>query len=107
MSTDFGFWKRASGDPGDVFDRLADGDTTGLDSSEDVLRFREDLLSRWPNIVHEMEPSDFDLEEDPGQAAKFVLLTLSMRFRDVFPEILALAKHHGLTGYSGVADEPL
>ncbi|WP_445518104.1 hypothetical protein [Streptomyces sp. NEAU-174] len=43
--------------------------------SPDVLRFREELLTRWPDVDDVLEPSRFDLEEEPDDAGKYVLLT--------------------------------
>ncbi|MBK3565985.1 hypothetical protein [Streptomyces sp. MBT62] len=107
MSSDFGFWKRSTGDPEEVFDNLAEGDTGDLSVSPDVLRFREELLIRWPDLVDVLEPSRFDLEEEPDHAGKYVLLTLSVRQLDYLPGILEMAKKNGLVGFSGVGGEPI
>lgn len=107
MSSDFGFWKCGVGDLEETLDKLAEGDTLNLKSSADVLRFREELLARWPDISEVLEPSDFDLEEDPEDSRKYVLLTLSVRQLDYLPEVLSMAKRNGLIGFSGVAGEPI
>ncbi|WP_435243553.1 hypothetical protein [Streptomyces cucumeris] len=107
MSSDFAFWKRSAGDSEEVFDNLAEGDTRGLVVSPDVLRFREELLTRWPDVDDVLEPSRFDLEEEPDDAGKYVLLTLSVRQLDYLSEILDMAKRNGLVGFSGVAGEPI
>lgn len=107
VSSDFGFWKRGVGDPERIFDKLAEGDTSDLVASPDVLRFREELLARWPDIEDVLEPSRFDLEEEPDDAGKYVLLTLSVRHLDYLPEILDMANRSGLVGFSGVAGEPI
>ncbi|WBB46907.1 hypothetical protein O3597_17200 [Verrucosispora sp. WMMA2044] len=107
MSSDFGFWKHGAGDPGDIFDNIAEGVTEGLRPDPAVLRFRDDVLARWPDIGDVLEPSEHDLEENPEDVTKYVLLTLSVRQLNYIPELLAMAKAHGLVGYSGVADEPL
>jgi hypothetical protein len=107
MSSDFGFWKRCSSDPEEVFDNIAEGDTTGLSVSSDVLRFREELLTGWPDVNDALEPSQFDLEEAPDDAGKYVLLTLSVRQLNYLDEILDMAKRNGLVGFSGVAGEPI
>jgi hypothetical protein len=107
MSSDFGFWKRSAGDPEEVFDGLAEGDTSDLVVSPEVLRFREDLLARWPDLGDVLEPSRFDLEEEPDDAGKYVLLTLSVRQLDYLPEILEMAQGKGLVGFSGVGGEPI
>lgn len=107
MSSDLGFWKRSAGDPEEVFDNLAEGDTGDLVVSPDVLRFREELLTRWADLDDVLEPSRFDLEEEPDDAGKYVLLTLSVRQLDYLPEILDMAKRNGLVGFSGVAGEPI
>jgi hypothetical protein len=107
MSSDFAFWARASGDPGEVFDALAEGDTSSLEPSESVREFREALKRRWPGIVHMLEPTQRNLDETPDDIRKYVLLTLSYRMLDGWPDILAMAKEHGLTGYSGVGEAPL
>jgi hypothetical protein len=107
LSSDFGFWKHGVGNPEEIFDRLAEGDTSGLTSSDDVLRFREELLSRWPDMKDVLEPSEFDLEESPEDALKYALLTFSVRQLDYLPQVIELAKKHGLSGFSGVAGEPI
>ncbi|MEU6611314.1 hypothetical protein ABZ922_40870 [Streptomyces shenzhenensis] len=107
VSSDFGFWKRGVGGPEEIFGNLAEGDTSDLVVSPDVLRFREELLTRWPDVDDVLEPSQFDLEEEPDDSGKYVLLTLSVRQLDYLPEILDLAKRNGLVGFSGVADEPI
>ncbi|MDT0380883.1 hypothetical protein RM572_19195 [Streptomyces sp. DSM 42041] len=107
MSSDFGFWKRSSGNPEEVFDSLDEGVTGDLVVSPDVLRFREELLARWSDVDDVLEPSRFDLEEEPDDAGKYVLLTLSVRQLDYLPEILDMAKRNGLVGFSGVAGEPI
>ncbi|MFX4294921.1 hypothetical protein [Streptomyces bohaiensis] len=107
MSSDFAFWKRSTGKPEDVFDGLAEGDTSDLFASSDVMRFREGLLTRWPDLEDVLEPSRFDLEEEPGDEEKYVLLTLSVHQLDYLPDILDRAKKSGLVGFSGVAGEPI
>lgn len=107
MSSDFGFWKRSTGNPEEVFDSLAEGDTSDLVMSLDVLRFREELLTRWPDVEDVLEPSQFDLEEEPDDEGKYILLTLSVRQLEYLPEILDMAKRNGLVGFSGVAGEPI
>jgi hypothetical protein len=107
VSTDFAFWKEGSGDPSEIFDDLADGVTDRLSSSADVLRFRDELLARLPDVKDEMSPPDFELDENPEDAERYVLLTLGYRQLSYLDEILDLAKAHGLVGYSGVAGEPI
>ncbi|MFI2286834.1 hypothetical protein [Streptomyces niveus] len=107
MSSDFGFWKKTAGDAEEIFENLAEGDTGGLISSADVLRFREALLTRWPDIGNVLEPAEFDLVETPEDSQKYVLLTLSVRQLDYLPEILSMAKKNNLVGFSGVAGEPI
>ncbi|MBO4256930.1 hypothetical protein [Streptomyces griseorubiginosus] len=107
MSSDFAFWKRSVGDPEEVFNNLAEGDAGDLEVSPDVLRFRRELLSRWPDLEDVLEPSRFDLEEEPDHEAKYVLLTLSVRQLDYLPEILDMAKRNDLVGFSGVAGEAI
>jgi hypothetical protein len=107
VSSDFGFWKRGAGDPADIFDRLAEGDTSDLASDPAVKRFRDGLLARWADIEDALEPSTFDLEDSPDDVLKYVLLTLSVRQLDHLPEILSLAQDNGLVGFSGVAGEPI
>ncbi|GLY20295.1 hypothetical protein [Micromonospora sp. NBRC 101691] len=107
MSSDFGFWKGGLGDAERIFDGIAEGDTGDLVASVDLLRFREELLARWPDMRNELEPSEYDLEESPEDLSKYVLLTLSVRQLEHLPEVLKLAKKHGLVGYSGVAGRPI
>jgi hypothetical protein len=107
VSSDFGFWKHGTGEPEEIFDKLAEGETSDLTSSSDVMRFREGLLARWPDIEDVLEPSKFDLEDSPDDALRYVLLTLSVRQLDYLQEILSMAKENGLVGFSGVAGEPI
>ncbi|MFD6332869.1 hypothetical protein ACFWGI_25310 [Streptomyces niveus] len=107
LSSDFGFWKKTTGDPEEIFDNLAEGDTEDLIASADVLRFREELLARWSDIRDVLEPAEFDLAEAPEDSQKYVLLTLSVRQLDYLPEVLSMAKKNNLVGFSGVAGEPI
>ncbi|RAS63953.1 hypothetical protein C8D87_106356 [Lentzea atacamensis] len=63
------------------------------------------MLARWPDIRDVLEPSEHDLTDSPEDAAKYVLLTLSVHQLDHLPELLAVAKKNGLVGFSGVAGE--
>ncbi|GIF22297.1 hypothetical protein BJ973_002621 [Actinoplanes tereljensis] len=105
MSSDFAFWKVCRGDPGEVFDGLADGLTGALEASTDVFGFREQLLTRWPDLVDVLEPAVEDLLDVPGNAAKYVLLTLPVGMLGRLDDIFELAGRYELSGYSGVADE--
>ena len=108
MSSDFAFWKAVPGDPEEIYDKVCEGITDGLLASGDVLRFRQELLRRFPDVKDELQPGDFDLAENPEDAEKYVVLTLSYgRLRDTFGEVLDLAKVHGLVGFSGVAGQPI
>jgi hypothetical protein len=106
VSSDFGFWKNGVGDPEEIFDDLAEGVTDALEVSSDVSWFRAELLSRRPELIDVLEPTEEDLAETPEDGAKYVLLTLPVQFLDHLSEILDMAKRFGLQGYSGVAGEP-
>ncbi|MGW6276079.1 hypothetical protein [Kribbella sp. NPDC055071] len=55
-----------------------------------------------------LSPAEYELEDNPGDAEKYVLLTPSYgRLRNDFGKVLDLAKAHGLVGYSGVGGEPI
>jgi hypothetical protein len=105
MSSDFAFWKRGEGDPGEIFDALADGVTEALEPHSDVSWFRGELLSRWPELVDVLEPTEADLVETPEDGAKYVLLTLPVSLLDHLDAIYELAREYKLHGFSGVADE--
>jgi hypothetical protein len=105
MSSDFAFWKQGAGDPGTIFDDLAEGITDALEPHSDVSWFRGELLSRWPGLVDVMEPDEQDLAETPEDGAKYVLLTLPVSMLDHLDAIYELAREYKLRGYSGVADE--
>ncbi|MET7374085.1 hypothetical protein [Micromonospora arida] len=105
MSSDFAFWKAGVGEPGEIYDGLADGATGPLEPHPDVTRFRGELLSRWPDLVDVLEPTEYDLVDAPDDAAKYVLLTLPVGMLGQLDAIYELARQHGLRGYSGVADE--
>jgi hypothetical protein len=104
MSSDFAFWKRGAGDPGEIFDDLAEGITDTLEPRSDVSWFRGELLARWPDLVDVLEPAELDLAGTPEDGAKYVLLTLPVSMLDHLDAIYALAGEHKLHGYSGVAD---
>jgi hypothetical protein len=105
VSSDFAFWKAGQGDPGEIFDCLADGVTEALEPHSDVSWFRGELLSRWPDLVDVIEPMEDDLFEAPEDGAKYVLLTLPVGMLDCLDGIFDLARQHGLSGYSGVAGQ--
>ncbi|MFF0348886.1 hypothetical protein ACFYP0_14420 [Micromonospora arida] len=105
MSSDFAFWKVGRGDPSGIFDGLADGGTEALEPHSDVSWFRGELLSRWPDLVDVLEPTEDDLLEVPEDGAKYVLLTLPVGMLDRFDGIFDLAGRYGLSGYSGVAGQ--
>lgn len=106
MSSDFAFWKAGEGDPADIFDSLADGVTDALQPHSDVSRFRAEVLTRWPDLVDVLEPSQYDLDDAPADEAKYVLLTLPVRMLDHLDDLFELARSYRLRGYSGVAGEP-
>lgn len=105
VSSDFAFWKVGRGNPGEIFDDLADGITDAIEPHSDVSRFRGELLSRWPGLVDVLEPAGHDLLDAPEDAARYVLLTLPRGMLDHLEDIFALARRYSLRGYSGVADE--
>ncbi|WP_239132819.1 hypothetical protein [Paractinoplanes durhamensis] len=104
MSSDVAFWKAGEGDPGEIFDGLAEGVTEPLEPHSDVSWFRGELLSRWPDLIDVLEPADYDLLDTPEDGAKYVLLTLPVGMLDRLDTIFDLARKHGLSGFSGVAD---
>lgn len=77
MSSDFAFWKAIPGEPEQIYDNVCEGSADGLSASADVLRFREELLRRLPHLKDELEPGDYELEENPENVDKYVVLTLS------------------------------
>ena len=105
VSSDFAFWKGGEGDTGEIYDGLADGFTDALVPHSDVLSFRGEVLSRWPDLVNVLEPTEHDLLDSPGDGAKYVLLTLPVRMLGYLDGIFELARKYNLRGYSGVADE--
>jgi hypothetical protein len=59
-------------------------------------------------VKDELQPGDYELEENPEDVDKDVVLTLSYgSLRDTFDEVLDVAQAHGLVGFSGVAGEPI
>jgi hypothetical protein len=105
VSSDFAFWKACDGDPDEIFDGLADGITDALEPHADVSSFRDELLSRWPDLVDVLEPAEEDLVDTPEDRARYVLLTLPVRMLDSLDDIYELARRYDLRGYSGVAGE--
>lgn len=86
---------------------LVDGETDGFSASDDVLSFKRELLSQWPDLKDVLEPLDYFLQDAPDDERKYVFLALSMRQLDYLDSILELARRRGLAGYSGVAGESL
>ncbi|GAB3937374.1 hypothetical protein [Micromonospora vulcania] len=105
MSSDFAFWKVGEGDPGEIYDGLAEGVTDGIGACSEVSWFRDELLSRWPDLVDVLEPTEYDLRDAPEDAAKYVLLTLPVSMLGHLDGIFELARQYELRGYSGVAGE--
>lgn len=66
MSSDFAFWKVGTGNAADIYDGLADGVTDVLQPHSDVSWFRAELLSRWPELVDVLEPTEYDLRDEPA-----------------------------------------
>jgi hypothetical protein len=105
VSSDFAFWKVGEGDPGEIYDGLADGITDTLEPHSDVSWFRGELLSCWPDLVDVLEPTERDLLDVPEDGARYVLLTLPVSMLGHLDGIVELARRYKLHGYSGVADE--
>ena len=102
MSSDFAFWKVGAGE---IYDGLADGIPDALEPHSDVSWFRGELLTRWPDLVDVLEPTEHDLLHVPEDGAKYVLLTLPVSMLGRLDGIFALAREYQLQGYSGVAGE--
>lgn len=62
-------------------------------------------MSRWPELVDVVEPTESDLLDEPTDGAKYVLLTLPVTMLDHRDAIFELARSHRLRGYSGVAGD--
>jgi hypothetical protein len=104
VSSDFAFWKAGQGHHGEIFDGLADGVAAALEPHSEVSWFRGEL-SRWPDLVDVLEPTEGDLLEVPEDGAKYVLLTLPVGMLDRLDGTFDLARRYGLSGYSSVADQ--
>ena len=107
VSSDYAFWKQITRDPDVVFDQLAEGEVSGLHPHPDVLRFRRQLLSRWPDLENTLEPDAEDVAAWPELAEHYVLLTLSYRQLEHLDDILGIARELHLSGFSGVDDGPI
>jgi hypothetical protein len=105
VSSDFAFWKVGTGDAGAIYDGLADGITDALEPHSDVSWFRGELLTRWPDLVDVLEPTEHDLLDVPEDGARYVLLTLPVSMLGRLDGIFELARQYHLQGYSGIAGE--
>ena len=103
MSSDFAFWKAIPGDPEQIYDPFCEGITTGLLANADVLRFREELLRRLPELKDELSPAEFE----PEDIDKYVVLTLAYRSVHNLDEILDLAEVSAGPAYSVSLRSPL
>ncbi|MGK5557411.1 hypothetical protein ACSNOI_37975 [Actinomadura kijaniata] len=105
MSYDLYFWKSAKGPAQEVGHQLADEEVHGLEPSPDVERFRERLLTTWPDLADQISPwaPDLDWRQPWGRkdlAPYFVGLTLSWSTTtDDLDSMISIAREHGLTAY--------
>jgi hypothetical protein len=104
VSWDFYFWKTATEeDPAVVVELLAEEDAGCLVGDDRVLAFRSAVLDRWPELVSRVEPWHTDLAMTmpwgrTDLADRYVILTLAWGWEHQ-PELVALAREHGLRCY--------
>lgn len=105
MSYDVYFWKVAKGETYDVYEELANEEVESVEPSPDVLRFREQLLTRWPELADRISPWAADLGwrqpwDREDLAPYFVGLTLSHSTTETtLRAIIDLANAHTLITY--------
>lgn len=105
VSYDVYFWKSASAEANDVCDQLADEEVDSVEPSPDILRFREQLLTRWPELADHISPWSADLgwRQPWGRkdlAPYFVALTLSFSTDETtLRAMIDLADTHTLITY--------
>ncbi|GAA4234883.1 hypothetical protein GCM10022254_40830 [Actinomadura meridiana] len=65
MSVDVCFWKAGGAPPLGLYEAACEGDLDLFSSSQDVLDFRADIHTRWPEIEDMVDPPEYnpDLEE--------------------------------------------
>ncbi len=109
MSCDFGIWfphrRLTNGEAGEVYVRLCEGDTSGLEAHPSVGTFYEELTARHPEIdtIAEEQLDDHDLcpwscALDRSDA-HLVISCVWSKAEMVDRALRALARKHGLAVY--------
>jgi hypothetical protein len=108
LSFDLCFWESGDGTPEEIYNDACDGDDHRLVASENVLRFRSELLDHWISFADFMEPLEYDPDAE-NQAAldRYVLLTIPTSLTSELSEIIKLAQDHSLTVYDPQAGQVL
>lgn len=100
MSLDFCFWREGNGTSAELYEQAAEGDYSRFVSSQSVLDFRSEMISRWPDIEDSLEPlSHNPFAEEQEDLTRCVLITLSLGRSDLAPVLIDLASSLGLRGY--------
>lgn len=99
MSLDLIFWKESSREPLETVALITDEEYEHLTVSPRVIFFRVALLRAWPEMQDMIEPFEGDLELDPADLSRYVLLTLPWSYSDRVGAIVELAREYELVGY--------
>jgi hypothetical protein len=100
LSFDLCFWGSGDGAPEEIYDDVCEGDDHRLVSSASVLQFRSEILDRWISFAHGIEPLEYDPDADEqADLDRYVLLTVPFSLVAELPEVIKLARDHGLTVY--------
>ncbi|QSB13764.1 hypothetical protein JQS43_19685 [Natronosporangium hydrolyticum] len=97
MSFDLCFWASGAGAAEEIYNDACDADDSRLAASENVLRFRSELLGRWVSFNDFIEPLEYDL--DTGEHLnldRYVLITVPVSLIGELSEIVKLARDYGL-----------
>jgi len=108
MSFDICFWGSGTGTPQEIYNDACEGDDDRLVASEDVLRFRSELLERWVTFNDVVEPLEFDPDADEqANLDRYVLITVPMSLIGELSEVVKLARSFQLTIYDPQAGSVL
>jgi hypothetical protein len=108
MSFDLGFWESGTGTPEEIYNDACEGDDHRLAASDNVLRFRSELLDHWTSFQDFIEPLEYD--PDTGEAPnldRYVIVTVPVSLIDELSEIVKMARRYGLTIYDPQVEQVL
>ena len=108
LSIDICFWESGADPADELYEAACDGDLDPFVSSGHVLEFRDEIVARWPQIQHCLEPLDFDPEADePEDTSRYLLITLPFSEADLINPLVELAMRYGLEGFNPTINQAI